>query len=254
MKILIALFLASVVLASARTHLSHKFAHKKTAKPAHHSAKIGSADTNHSPQFAPKEIVKGGHRSEIIGADLGNTQKLLKTAPKMTERGGHRSAIAKMGWDDLCTRSQFLSVAYPYNDLRSCGETFPLESLKERPKIELDKLGSLTDKNLTLLMVDPDAPSHKNPSCRSWLHWVVADTNIKEKGVTLGREIVPYNAPSPPSGSGRHRYYFLLYQQNDKTVFMENPQDRCKFDIDAFAAANDLDGPIASSMVRAERP
>eukprot|EP00794_Sanderia_malayensis_P001414 gene1414-1566_t len=180
--------------------------------------------------------------------------KRLKLEEPKTVSGGSRSEISKMGWDDLCTRSQFLSVVYPYNDMKRCGETFPLDSLKERPKVELDKLGTLTDKNLTLLMVDPDAPSHKNPSCRSWLHWIVADTNLKEKGVQQGREIVPYRPPSPPSGSGRHRYYFLLYEQNEKTVFMENPEDRCRFDVDAFAAENNLDGPIASSMVRTERP
>lgn len=178
----------------------------------------------------------------------------VKAVKKKTVTGAYRSEISKMGWDDLCSRSQFLSVAYPYNDMTSCGETFPLESLAEKPKVQFDRLGDLTDKNLTLIMVDPDAPSKKNPSCRCWVHWIVADNNVKNKDSSLGREIVRYQPPRPPSGSGKHRYYFLLYAQNDKTVFLDDPEDRCKFNIDAFAAKLDLDGPIASSMVKAERP
>eukprot|EP00795_Rhopilema_esculentum_P007745 gene7745-13578_t len=171
-----------------------------------------------------------------------------------TVNAASRSQISKMGWDDLCTRAQFLPITYPYNDITSCYETFPLESLAERPKVDLEKLGKLTDKNVTLVMVDPDAPSSKNPSCRSWLHWIVTSTNTKTKDILTGRELVKYQPPSPPSGSGKHRYYFLLYEQNDKTVVIKDPEDRCKFDVDAFAADNDLDGPVAISMVRTERP
>eukprot|EP00112_Aurelia_sp_Birch-Aquarium-sp1_P008242 Seg1903.4 transcript_id=Seg1903.4/GoldUCD/mRNA.D3Y31 product="Protein BROTHER of FT and TFL 1" protein_id=Seg1903.4/GoldUCD/D3Y31 len=178
----------------------------------------------------------------------------LRRHGSKTENAARRALVNKMGWDDLCTRAQFLSVSYPYNDLKSCGETFPIEALTSRPKVELDKLGKLTDKNLTLVMVDPDAPSNKNPSCRSWLHWIVSGTNTKVKDITEGRELVKYQPPSPPSGSGKHRYYFLLYEQNDKTVVVKDADDRCKFDVDAFATENDLDGPIAMSMVRTERP
>lgn len=174
-------------------------------------------------------------------------------APK-TANAVQRSSVNRMGWDDLCTRAQFLPVSYPYNDIKSCMDTFPLESLAERPKVELEKLGKLTDKNLTLIMVDPDAPSTKNPSCRSWLHWIETNVNTKTQDIRTGREIVKYQPPSPPSGSGKHRYFFLLYEQNDKTVYIKDPDDRCKFDVDAFSAENDLDGPIAISMVKTERP
>ena len=184
----------------------------------------------------------------------GQKKRILHPQVPKTVNAVLRSSVKKMGWDDLCTRAQFLPVSYPYNDVKSCMDTFPLESLSERPKVELPKLGRLTDKNLTLLMVDPDAPSAKNPSCRSWLHWIMTNVNTKTDDVKTGREIVKYQPPSPPSGSGRHRYYFLLYEQNDKTVYIKDPDDRCKFDVDAFAAENDLDGPIAISLVRTERP
>ena len=183
----------------------------------------------------------------------GRKKSVLHPQIPKTVKANQRSNVRKMGWDDLCTRAQFLPVSYPYNDIRSCMDTFPLESLTERPKVDLEKLGKLTDKNLTLVMVDPDAPSAKNPSCRSWLHWIETNVNTKTTDIRTGREIVQYQPPTPPSGSGKHRYYFLLYEQNDKTVFVKDPEDRCRFDVDAFAEENDLDGPIAISMVRTER-
>ena len=184
----------------------------------------------------------------------GRRKTILHPQEPRTVNAVQRSSVKKMGWDDLCTRAQFLPVSYPYNDIKSCMDTFPLESLAERPKVELQKLGKLTEKNLTLVMVDPDAPSAKNPSCRSWLHWIVSNVNTKTEDIRTGREIVKYQPPSPPSGSGKHRYYFLLYEQNDKTVYIKDPDDRCRFDVDAFSTENDLDGPIAISLVRTERP
>ncbi|KAI9204455.1 phosphatidylethanolamine binding protein [Polychytrium aggregatum] len=75
-----------------------------------------------------------------------------------------------------------------------------------------------TDKTrYTLIMTDPDVPSKKNPEDGEFRHWVVA--NIKGSAYKNGEDLSDYVSPSPPSGSGFHRYVFLLYKQPGKLDF-----------------------------------
>ena len=59
-------------------------------------------------------------------------------------------------------------------------------------------------------MHDPDS------SQPSWLHWLV--TNIPNGDITKGEEVVSYNGPTPPPGTGTHRYIFELYSQNKERL------------------------------------
>lgn len=96
----------------------------------------------------------------------------------------------------------------------------------------------------TLLMTDPDAPSHKDPRMADWLHWMVV--NIPGSDLSSGEEVTSYNGPSPPPGTGPHRYIFTLYQQKGK-IEVAPPAQRGKFDPKAFASAHHLEaaaGPI----------
>lgn len=68
-----------------------------------------------------------------------------------------------------------------------------------------------------LVMLDPDAPSRKNAVARSWLHWMVVDARSTRK-LHKGRTAKRYNGPTPPKGSGPHRYVFLAYCQGGKHV------------------------------------
>ena len=69
----------------------------------------------------------------------------------------------------------------------------------------------------TLVMIDPDAPSREIPSRRHWRHWLV--TNISGGDAATGEELTAYAGPSPGSGSGPHRYVFILYKQPAKLEF-----------------------------------
>lgn len=88
-------------------------------------------------------------------------------------------------------------------------------------------------KSLAIICDDPDAPSRKNPRPEGpWVHWVIYNlpTNISPlpegvarqaeveaiEGVRQGanswsKDNVGYLGPSPPPGSGPHRYYFTVY-------------------------------------------
>jgi phosphatidylethanolamine-binding protein (PEBP) family uncharacterized protein len=57
----------------------------------------------------------------------------------------------------------------------------------------------------TLVCWDPDAQE------KSWLHWLVI--NCKKDTPTSGDLAVDWFPPSPPKGSGLHRYIFGIFQQ-----------------------------------------
>uniref|UniRef100_A0A183BUA4 Phosphatidylethanolamine-binding protein n=1 Tax=Globodera pallida TaxID=36090 RepID=A0A183BUA4_GLOPA len=117
------------------------------------------------------------------------------------------------------------------------------------------------DKNYTVAMVDPDAPSRKNPRNREWLHWLDVNVpgtdvaqgeqvsivtclvdpdapsrknpanrewlhwlvvNVPGTDVAQGEQVTSYMGPAPPKGTGLHRYVFLVYQQKVGTVLNTN--------------------------------
>ncbi|CAH8533682.1 unnamed protein product [Dicrocoelium dendriticum] len=68
----------------------------------------------------------------------------------------------------------------------------------------------------------PDEPIGEQdnlPPPNEYIHWIVS--NLPSAANTervLGDEIVPYLPPLPYVGTGYHRYVFVLYQQNNGTV------------------------------------
>ena len=69
----------------------------------------------------------------------------------------------------------------------------------------------------TLVMVDPDPPSRQNPVYREWLHWAVTDVRVRPGDGALdiagAHEAIAYAGPTPPRGTGLHRYCFILFRQ-----------------------------------------
>jgi large subunit ribosomal protein L35 len=83
-------------------------------------------------------------------------------------------------------------------------------------------------------MVDPNAPSSTNPIYRYWLHWLIINNDDT---------IIPYNGPSPPKGSGNHRYFILLfYHKNklNKNNIIKEIIERKKFNLMNFIQIYDL--------------
>ncbi|KAH9377919.1 hypothetical protein HPB48_003951 [Haemaphysalis longicornis] len=69
----------------------------------------------------------------------------------------------------------------------------------------------------TLMMVDVDAPTAKDPWLRHWRHWLVV--NIPSScDVRAGDTITEYSGPCPPRGTGLHRYAFLVYAQGTNRI------------------------------------
>ncbi|KAH7698134.1 Protein D2 [Aphelenchoides avenae] len=98
-------------------------------------------------------------------------------------------------------------------------------------------------------MVDPDAPSPNDPSARSWVHWLVV--NVLGNDIAQGQVIQEYNGPTPPTGSGLHRYVLLAYEQPS----LINPQYSgiAGFNVQDFVNANNLkQPPLAGNFFRAQ--
>ncbi|KAK3294168.1 phosphatidylethanolamine-binding protein [Chaetomium fimeti] len=70
---------------------------------------------------------------------------------------------------------------------------------------------------LTLLLIDPDAPTPDDPKFAYWRHWVVtgipAPSTEVAAAASEGRTLTAYLAPGPKDESGPHRYLFLLFAE-----------------------------------------
>ncbi|WP_179830824.1 YbhB/YbcL family Raf kinase inhibitor-like protein [Nocardia amikacinitolerans] len=99
----------------------------------------------------------------------------------------------------------------------------------------------------TVLMFDVDAPSRSASHGLCWLHWAVGD--VPGLDIARGSEIVPYAGPTPPAGSGPHRYVLVVYRQAEEMGVRQ--LGRPKFDPLRFAHSQALE-PVAANFFVAE--
>lgn len=133
------------------------------------------------------------------------------------------------------------------------GKELTPTQVKDQPQFEYE---AKPDELYTLAMVDPDAPSRKDPKYREVLHYLV--TNIPGSDVSKGDILAEYIGSGPPSASNYHRYVFLLYhQKNGKVVSpmkisKTSREGRFNFSIRNFAKANNLGEPVAANFYQAQ--
>ncbi|XP_055714892.1 protein D3-like [Phlebotomus papatasi] len=63
----------------------------------------------------------------------------------------------------------------------------------------------------TLIFVDLDAPSRKDPTFREVIHWMVV--NIPGANVDEGETIIEFIGSGPSKGTDLHRYAFFVFKQ-----------------------------------------
>ncbi|CUM66303.1 uncharacterized protein PRCAT00003965001 [Priceomyces carsonii] len=137
-----------------------------------------------------------------------------------------------------------LTIVYNDKNQVSLGNTLKVAGTQERPKIQFTvnspnqeaELEVSEKDRFSLILTDPDAPSHSDHKWSEYAHWFVTDLPLKQStsdaeslstilDYSKGREILPYQGPAPPPKTGKHRYVFLLYKQ-DPSVKFEAPPDR----------------------------
>ncbi|XP_033633255.1 protein D2-like [Asterias rubens] len=98
----------------------------------------------------------------------------------------------------------------------------------------------------TLVMVDPDAPTDESDPMY-FLHWLIVDIQGADFTNGHGREIRSYTAPSPPPGSGPHRYQFFAFKQPNgaftDTIYGVPEGSRANFNLKLFLMENRLGAP-----------
>jgi phosphatidylethanolamine-binding protein (PEBP) family uncharacterized protein len=82
----------------------------------------------------------------------------------------------------------------------------------------------------TLIMYDPDA------NMIPYLHLLII--NIKNGNINTGDIIVTYAKPTPPPGTGNHRYIFEQLEQSSPFTFAMPERD--KFNIENFKKQHNL--------------
>lgn len=107
-------------------------------------------------------------------------------------------------------------MTYPSGAKVNLGNELTPTQVKDIPKIKFD--ANPTDFH-TLMMIDPDVPSRKDPTMREMRHWTVV--NIPGNKVTEGKTLFEFIGSGPRKDTGLHRYVILVYKQPGKLNFDE---------------------------------
>uniref|UniRef100_A0A0M3I893 Phosphatidylethanolamine-binding protein n=1 Tax=Ascaris lumbricoides TaxID=6252 RepID=A0A0M3I893_ASCLU len=119
------------------------------------------------------------------------------------------------------------------------GQTMSPRNLRFAPRVTL---AVDPESTFTLVMIDPDNLSRKNPSVAEWLHWLVTNipaSNINE-GINGGQHQCPYGSPAPQPRTDVHRYIILLFEHQGRRVQVPQVKSRAKFSVKQFMQKNNL--------------
>lgn len=108
-----------------------------------------------------------------------------------------------------------LTITFPSKS-PSNGSLVRASAVAEKPSISISPLSPnqpKTNPSLTLLLLDPDAPTPDDPKFAFWRHWVITSIPGDAQEVSEGKELTRYLAPGPKDESGPHRYLFLLFRE-----------------------------------------
>ncbi|KAK0397784.1 hypothetical protein QR680_002269 [Steinernema hermaphroditum] len=131
------------------------------------------------------------------------------------------------------------------------GQTMSPRNLKFAPRVTLKVDPEST---FSLVMIDPDNLSRKNPSVAEWLHWLVTNipaSNINE-GINGGQHQMAYGSPAPQPRTDLHRYLIVLFEHQGRRIQVPKPSSRAKFSLKQFIEKHKLGTPIAANFFLAQ--
>ncbi|KAI8421780.1 hypothetical protein MSG28_009742 [Choristoneura fumiferana] len=140
---------------------------------------------------------------------------------------------------DRLTGLNVTSVGGTIVNDHNCDVLLPKQVFFEEPLFQY----ALADakKFYTLLMIDPDAPPQLDGEF--FLHMLKSNIPVRTTQAT-------YKPPTPPHGTGAHRYISLLYEQADGNNFLPAvPQSRSRFELADWLRGKNLCGPVANTKL-----
>jgi phosphatidylethanolamine-binding protein (PEBP) family uncharacterized protein len=135
------------------------------------------------------------------------------------------SRIRRKGKTRKTKKSGGGSMEITYPTFSANSETVSENQASMMPSIKLYPI-----RYSTLIMYDPDAITPP------YLHFLVI--NIKNGEIRSGDVIISYAGPTPPPGSGPHRYIFEQLEQSSPFTFAQ--PERANFDISNFKKQHNL--------------
>ncbi|GMT15877.1 hypothetical protein PFISCL1PPCAC_7174 [Pristionchus fissidentatus] len=131
------------------------------------------------------------------------------------------------------------------------GQEMSARNLKNAPRFTLKVDPEST---FSLVMIDPDNLSRKNPSVAEWLHWLVANipaSNVLE-GINGGQHQMAYGSPGPQPRTGLHRYLIVLFEHQGRRIQVPKMDTRAKFSLKKFMEKHNLGTPIAANFFQCQ--
>ncbi|OCF30931.1 hypothetical protein I316_07459 [Kwoniella heveanensis BCC8398] len=101
----------------------------------------------------------------------------------------------------------------------------------------------------TLLVIDPDSPSHETHSFSQRLHYLKTDIplsvtsgDVNLADSSVGSEVLRWEPPAPEQGTPKHRYVFLLFRQYSSipSTSASAPASRENFDLRGYLSERGL--------------
>jgi phosphatidylethanolamine-binding protein (PEBP) family uncharacterized protein len=129
------------------------------------------------------------------------SQKSIKRKFKKVSKNVHRKSKIQIGG-----KGESLSISYNGKSIGNGSNITNNINYSKAPTITIDKADS--NKTYLITMTDPDAPNGEDRTTENFTftHWVFTMINGQ-----INDTFVSYYPPSPPKGSGIHRYQFNLY-------------------------------------------
>ncbi|ODV91505.1 hypothetical protein CANCADRAFT_42152 [Tortispora caseinolytica NRRL Y-17796] len=147
-----------------------------------------------------------------------------------------KSEIVPDVLDDFAA-STLISISYAPDVEAVLGNTLEVAATQHYPKITLALDGAAEpDTKYTIVMTDPDAPTRGDKKWSEYCHFVVSNLSFPPSASSPsgsehvisqsdGTTLMEYFPPGPPPKTGKHRYVWIVYKQNNPST-PSAPKDR----------------------------
>lgn len=134
-------------------------------------------------------------------------------------------------------------------------------TISQRAHQEISKCNRYVNHSQQYNALERVARNEMIDSCffsQKWLHWLAV--NLDKNTIPHEKTLVHYNGPTPPKGSGQHRYVFVVFKQTrdfDDKVQREirnkfSSDSRGGFNIKSFVQEHGLGEAVAYNFFETE--